>query len=286
MSNPQVWFVTGSSSGFGRSIVEFVLSKGHIAVATLRKPEVLNELKSKYPSSQLLVLKVDVTKPEDVAGAFSKTKEVFGRIDVVFNNAGHGILGEIESTPSEVARSMFEINFWGAERVSREAIKFFREVNKPGVGGRLFNISSITGLSASPGLGHYSASKHALEGLTQSLASELDPAWNIKITLIEPSGFVTKGLTENLVKVPAHPAYTKPDLVVSHIRNLVNNATKTSEDADKAVRRFFDLAQLPDPPLRLVIGTDAITFSRKQLQKVAADIDKYEAWSEGLQVDK
>ena len=161
--------VTGSSSGFGRSMVEYVLSKGDIAVATLRKPDVLDDLKAKFPASQLLILKLDVTQPQDIADAFAKTKEVFGRIDVVFNNAGYAIVTEVEATPEDVARSMFEVTFWGAERVSREAVKFFREVNKPGFGGRLLNNSSMAGLNAFPALGHYSAAKHGERCLFGSL---------------------------------------------------------------------------------------------------------------------
>lgn len=154
------WFVvTGSSSGFGRSIVEYVLSQGGIAVATLRKPSALDDLKAKYPPSRLLILKLDVTKPQDITNAFDKTKEVFGRIDVVFNNAGYPLVGEIESTTQEVARALFEVTFWGADRVAQEAVKFFREVNKPGVGGRLLNVSSSAGLNAYPGIGYYCASK-------------------------------------------------------------------------------------------------------------------------------
>lgn len=129
-------------------------------MATLRKPEVLDDLKLKYPPTQLLVLKLDVTKSEDVVNAFAKVKESFGRVDVVFNNAGYGILGEFEGTPEEVARSLFEVNFWGALKIAREAIKFFRETNKAGVGGRLLNVSSTTGLNPVPGLGYYTASKY------------------------------------------------------------------------------------------------------------------------------
>ncbi len=151
--------VTGASSGFGRSIVERVLENGGIAVATLRKPEVLDDLKVKYPPTQLLVLKLDVTKTEDVTNAFSRAKESFGRIDVVYNNAGYGILAEFEGTPEDVARDLFEVNFWGALKIAREAIKFFREINKAGVGGRLLNLSSTVGLNPVPGLGYYTASK-------------------------------------------------------------------------------------------------------------------------------
>ncbi len=152
--------VTGASSGFGRSMVEYVLRKGDIAVATLRKPEVLTDLKTKYPSTHLLVLRLDVTIPQEITDAFEKTREVFGRIDVVFNNAGYPLIGEVEGTPEDAARSLFEVTFWGADRVGREAIKLFREINKPGMGGRLLNVTSSIGFNAGPGLGYYSASKY------------------------------------------------------------------------------------------------------------------------------
>ena len=95
-----------------------------------------------------------------------KTKEVFGRIDVVFNNARVGLVGEVEGTPEDVARKLFEVTFWGADRISREAVRFFREVNKPEVGGRLLNNSSMVGINAFPGMGYYSASKHGELSLT------------------------------------------------------------------------------------------------------------------------
>ena len=182
-------------------MVEYVLSKGDIAVATLRKPEVLDDLKSKHPASKLLILKLDVTKPEDITEAFTKTQEVFGRIDVVFNNAGYGIVGEIEATPEDVARALFEVTFWGADRISRESVRFFRDINKPGTGGRLLNNSSMVGLNAfqvldtivrrnmvsygtlSNFLIPLTSFHTALEGLTESLVGELDPEWNIKVRL-------------------------------------------------------------------------------------------------------
>jgi NAD(P)-dependent dehydrogenase (short-subunit alcohol dehydrogenase family) len=133
------------------------LKNGEIVVATLRKPEVLSDLSSKYPGDRLLVLKVDVSNEADIAAAFDKTKEVFGHIDVVFNNAGSGSLGEVEATPDDVARGQFEANFWGAANVSRAAVQFFREVNKPHVGGTLLQVSSWIFYNSSPGIAYYSA---------------------------------------------------------------------------------------------------------------------------------
>ena len=149
--------VTGASSGFGKALTEIVLRKGDIVVATLRKPSVLAPLAEKYPHSQLLLLTLDVTRPSDITSAFTRTREVFGRLDVVFNNAGYALFGEVEGTPDADARAIFEVDFWGAVGVSREAVKFFREVNPPGKGGVILQNSSISGFSGSPGFGFYCA---------------------------------------------------------------------------------------------------------------------------------
>ncbi|KAJ3488421.1 hypothetical protein NLI96_g2857 [Meripilus lineatus] len=283
MTVPQVWFVTGASSGFGRAMVEYVLEKGDIAIATLRKPQALDDLKAKYPASRLLILGLDVTRPSDITNAFVKARETFGRIDVVFNNAGYALVGEVEGTPEETARTLFDVVFWGADRISREAVKFFREVNKPGVGGRLLNNSSVVGLNAYPGIGYYSAAKFALEGISQALADELDPAWNIKISLIEPGTFITPGGSQNLVTVPAHAAYSNPELKANYTRAILGGGAVIGGDPNKAVARFYELAHSPQPPLRFTIGKDAIGIVREQVKRVVADLDQYESWSEGLE---
>ena len=137
-----------------------VLENGDIAVATLRKPEVLNDLVAQYGPDRLLALKVDVVIHQDILDAFRKVQEVFGQLDVVVSNAGVSVLGEIEGTTDEAARAMFEVNFWGAVHVTQEAVKFFREVNGPGIGGRLIQISSGCGIVGWPSCGFYSATKH------------------------------------------------------------------------------------------------------------------------------
>ena len=195
--------VTGTSTGLGRAITELVLEKGEVVVATARRPETLDDLAQKYPAERLLTLRLDVTQPQQVADAFNKTKERFGRIDVVVNNAGIANAGELEGIEEAEARSLFETNFWGAVDVTKEAVRFFRETNPPGVGGRLLQMSSYLGLVGMPGCAFYSAAKFgefahyiqvagqainrrspipiALEGTTEALAGELDPEWNIKV---------------------------------------------------------------------------------------------------------
>lgn len=148
--------VTGTSTGFGRSLTAYLLKQGHKVVATLRKPEALDDLATQYPLTQLLVVKLDVTQHSEIPVAFAKAKEAFGRVDVVFNNAGKMINGEVEAVDDDDARAMFEINFWGAEKVTREAVRFFREENQP-QGGRLLQVSSGLGITGRACYGHYSA---------------------------------------------------------------------------------------------------------------------------------
>lgn len=147
--------VTGCSSGFGLCITDYALQKGDKVVATLRKPEVLSELAAKYPES-LLVLRLDVTKTAEVTAAFTASREKFGRVDMVVNNAGFGVVAEVEGTADNTARGVFEVNFWGASHVSREAVRFFREENKPR-GGRLLQVSSLSGVHSSAGAVYYCA---------------------------------------------------------------------------------------------------------------------------------
>lgn len=142
-------------------MTERVLKNGDIAIATLRKPEALSDLQTQYDTTKLLVLRLDVTKPQEIRDAFAQAKEAYGRVDVVFNNAGYSVLAEAEGTPDDAARAMFEVNFWGAANVSREAVAFFREANKPS-GGRLLNVSSIIGLAPGAGMGYYAATKHGM----------------------------------------------------------------------------------------------------------------------------
>ncbi|KAK7457196.1 hypothetical protein VKT23_010494 [Stygiomarasmius scandens] len=286
-SLPQVWFVTGSSSGLGREVVEHVLSSGNIAVATLRNPSVLSDLASQYDSVKLLILKLDVTNPSEIKAAFAKVKETYGRLDVVYNNAGYASLGEIEGTPDDVARGLFEVNFWGSTNVALEAVRFFREEN-PTPGGRLLQASSIVGIMPLPGIGYYTASKHALEGISGALAKELKPEWNIKITIIEIGGFVTKG-QGSIVVTPPHPAYK--DGPTTAFRAYIQGPP-IGGDAKKAAREIYNIAlnlenkfneDSKGVPLRIPLGKDAISAVGGQLDAMKNDVERAGIWSEDLE---
>ncbi|CAL1712826.1 unnamed protein product [Somion occarium] len=283
MANPRVWLITGASSGFGRLMSELVLSKGDIAVATARKPEALDDLKAKYPSTKLLVLKLDVTQAHEIKDVFIKIKETFGRLDVVFNNAGYAMMGEVEATPEDAARTMFDTNFWGATNVSLETVKFFREENRP-AGGRLIVNSSEVGIHGIGGCGFYSATKHALEGVTSALVQELDPEWNIKITLVEPGTFRTPAIGK-LGEGYSHPAYNKPTLPGNLFRVAFHDSGLKKADTSKGVLKIYDLSLLSEPPFRLPLGKDALEMIRGEAKSILEDAAKYEVWSEGLDFD-
>ncbi|KAI0811179.1 hypothetical protein BC629DRAFT_1589916 [Irpex lacteus] len=280
-SAPRVWLITGTSSGFGRVLTELALSKGDIVVATLRKPEVLKELQDRTSAEKLLVLKVDVTKDEDVLNAFTKAKERFGRIDVVINNAGHGLSSLVEVTPDDAARGIFETNFWGAARVNREAVRAFRDSNPEGAGGRLIVISSEYGIIAYPTTGYYSATKHALEAITEALASELDPKWNIKVTLVEAGAFRTS-VFQSIVQFPIPDIYLTPGSGVAQVNKIFEEILKPETkmgDPQKFAEKIWQLLALPDPPLRLPLGPDAVDLIEGQLKRISSDVDAYKSWS-------
>ncbi|KAG1887940.1 uncharacterized protein F5891DRAFT_1166949 [Suillus fuscotomentosus] len=279
MSSPKVWFITGTSSGFGRLMTEYALDKGDIVVATLRKPQVLSDLAARYPVDKLLILKVDVAKQEDIDEAFARTRSAFGRLDVVFNNAGYSIVTEIEGTPVHKARGLFETNFWGATNVSRAAVKFFREVNERGKGGTILQISWIGGFHARPGIGYYAATKHALEGFTDSLTRELPPSWNIKICIIEPGLFHTDMVNKAEV-LPQHPAYTDESFETSVMRRKLIGAVFEG-DAYKFTRTVYEVVQGGNIPKRLPMGLDAIELLNGKIELLKATV----AETKGLSVD-
>ncbi|PCH43825.1 NAD(P)-binding protein [Wolfiporia cocos MD-104 SS10] len=279
MTSPKVWFITGSSSGFGRAMTETVLRRGGIAVATLRKPTALSDLAAEYPPDRLLLVQLDVTKPDQVTAAFAQAKRAFGRIDVVFNNAGAALFAETEGTPEEAARALFEVNFWGAANVSREAVRFFRDENKP-AGGIILQNTSMACFGNIPLIGYYTATKLALEGLSTSIAAEIEPSWNIKITLIEPGAFQSN-VADVAVRSEPHPAYASPTSRVSLFRpNLTEKAL--TGDTEKATEVIYKVAGLSEPPLHFPLGRDSVAHAKQLLTTFQTAVEQYGPWSDEL----
>ncbi|EIW78185.1 NAD(P)-binding protein [Coniophora puteana RWD-64-598 SS2] len=274
----KVWFITGASSGIGRAIAEYVLSRGDIVVATMRKPSAIADLATTYGHDVLLPVKLDVTNYAQVNAAFDRAKEAFGRMDVVVNNAGYGICGEFEAIPEEDARKLFDVNYWAPANITREAIQFFREVNPSGAGGTILQVTSEAGLVSVPIYSQYSASKHALEGLTEAIAGELDPAWNIKLCLVEPGQFDTNG--PNVTPVfPIHPAYAENKSLPSHSMRTSTTGVQFNGDTTKLAKAVYDVVASGNISLRLPMGLDAVQFMKNKARALQETAESTEKWS-------
>ncbi|KAF9073559.1 hypothetical protein BDP27DRAFT_1444899 [Rhodocollybia butyracea] len=240
----RVWFITGTSSGLGKALTDLLLANGERVVATCRDSTVHDKISAGH-QNQLLAYKVDVTKEDEIKAAFAAGVEKFGRIDVVVNNAGIGLFGEMEAVPEEDARYIMELQYWGPVHVMKEAARIFREVNPPGAGGCLFNVSTVGGYRANPTLSYYSASKFALEASTQAFLQEMHPSWNIKGCILEPGGFRSEWSSgHNSKSITPHPAYTDTSSPTSIFRQIHGKIPYLGDPVKmaKAVIRLADLA--------------------------------------------
>ncbi|TFK83788.1 NAD(P)-binding protein [Polyporus arcularius HHB13444] len=285
INNSRVWLVTGCSSGLGLALIQEVLASGERVVATLRKPADIASLSDKYPSTQLLVEQLDVTDAARTKAVFEATRAHFGRLDVVVNNAGYGMQGEFETFPEEAAKAMMDVLFWGPARICREAIRFMREVNPPGQGGRILNITSMGGFVGFPTGSFYHAGKFALEGTTESFAKELLPEWNIKATIIEPGGFRTRFVEAAFVRTPAAPAYNKPHAPGVFMRKITEDPSIFVGDVAKAAKAMVRIAGLEDPPIRIQLGTDSLMAVKVKAESTIRDIERWEEISHSTNLD-
>ncbi|KAI0051228.1 NAD(P)-binding protein [Auriscalpium vulgare] len=279
LSSSRVWLITGTGTGLGRALLDAVLASHERAVATLRRPEVLADISSTYPAAQLLVLPHDVTSAEQTAEVFRRAEAHFGRVDVVVNNAGHLLSGEVEATPDDMARFQMEVLFWGAVNVTKEAVRFFREVNPLGAGGRILQVSSQAGSSAKPGCGFYAASKAALELMTDALNQELRPEWNIRAIIVQPGAFDTPIWSAGFHAAPPHPAYgpgSPCDVLARALPDM-----PMIGDLGRAARAMMRIAGASDPPLRVQLGTDAWRDVRGAAERVVREGEVWKELSDG-----
>jgi len=192
---PKVWFITGTSKGFGRVWAEAALQRGDKVVATARDPKSLDALVGSHGKA-VLPLALDVTDASAAFAAVQRGRDEFGRLDVVVNNAGYGLFGMVEEVTPEQARAQMETNFFRRSLVTKAALPILREQRS----GHIIQVSSIGGVHAFPMFGLYHASKWTLEGLSQSLAAEVE-GFGVKVTLVEPGGFDTEAIALRLVEV-------------------------------------------------------------------------------------
>jgi NAD(P)-dependent dehydrogenase (short-subunit alcohol dehydrogenase family) len=264
--NTRVWFITGSSTGFGRILAEQLLERGEIVVATARKPEQLEDLATTYPD-RVLAIRLDVTKPSEVREAVDRAIAQFGKIDVLVNNAGYGTMGAIEEVTDTEVRQQYETNVFGALDVIRAVLPQMRQQHS----GHILNLSSVGGVVSFAGAGVYCSTKFALEGISEALAKEVAPL-GIKVTLVEPGAFRTDFNGRSLVATENMIA--DYDEVIGGFREWVQDVDgKQPGDPLKAVQAMIQVVESESPPLRLPLGADSVSAIETKLESVKADVD-------------
>jgi NAD(P)-dependent dehydrogenase (short-subunit alcohol dehydrogenase family) len=264
----RVWFITGSSGGLGRALAEAVLARGERAAVTARTPERVRDLIERYPA-QALVLELNVINREQVRKAVAQAADSFGRIDVLVNNAAYGQLGAIEELDDAQIRRQFETNVFGLIDVTRVVLPVMRRARR----GHIINMSSVGGFAGQAWLGAYNASKFAVEGFSEALAREL-AAVGIKVTIVEPGRFRTDWAGR-------WPAVVPTDIADSAPPAGPGDATHLPGDPARAAEAIIAAVDAEVPPLRLVLGADALAGIRAKLAAVSAEISTWEAVSVG-----
>jgi NAD(P)-dependent dehydrogenase (short-subunit alcohol dehydrogenase family) len=264
----KIWFITGTSRGFGREWATAALERGDKVAATARDVSTLDDLVERFGDA-ILPIELDVTDHDADFAAVAQAHEKFGRLDIVVNNAGYGHFGFIEEISEEEARRQLETNLFGALWVTQAALPFLREQGS----GHIIQVSSIGGISAFPLVGIYHASKWALEGFSQSLAQEV-AGFGIKVTLIEPGGFSTDwGGSSSSTSEPL-PAYEQVHEQVAAARKSRLGAAGDPNASAAAILKVVDAAE---PPLRVFFGASPLGIAKADY---ASRLETWEKWND------
>jgi len=262
----KIWFITGSSRGLGRNLTEAVLESGDKVVATARDINQLNDLKNRF-KDQILPLALDVTNFAQVHNAVIEAVEHFGRIDVLVNNAGFGIIGAAEAYTNEHVRSQLETNLYAPIEITRAVLPYMRKQGS----GRILQISSIGGRVGNPGLTMYQAAKFGLSGFTEALAKEVAPL-GIFVTSVEPGGFRTDWAGASMTYAEDIEGY---ETVKQRTDFFKGGNFVPVGDPEKAAKVMVELASHPNPPIHLVLGSEAIGILKDADQKRQDEMEKW-----------
>ncbi|TBF87476.1 SDR family NAD(P)-dependent oxidoreductase [Rhizobium leguminosarum] len=265
----RVWFITGASRGFGVLMTKEALAAGDAVVATARNPEAVVSAVGDHPN--LLSVALDVTDEAQARQAAGAAVDRFGRIDILVNNAGYGLLGAVEEAGAEEIERMYATNVFGLLKVTRAVLPQMRKQRS----GHVLNISSIGGYTGYPGWGVYCSTKFAVEGLSESLAIELEP-FGINVTVVEPGFFRTDFLADNSLAIS--PA-TIPDYVGTPAGNMRDFAAAANHaqpgNPAKFAAGMLALVNSAKPPLRMPFGSDTVAVLETKNAHVAKELDEW-----------
>ena len=262
----KVWFITGTSKGFGRIWADAALARGDKVVATARNLDDVAALAARH-GDLVLPLALDVTDRDAVFAAMKQAQAHFGRIDVVINNAGYGLFGTIEEVSEAEARAQLETNLFGALWVTQAVLPQMREQRS----GHIIQVSSIGGVNAFPTIGLYHASKWGLEGFSQALAAEV-AGFGIKVTIVEPGGFATDWGGPSAQRATPMPAYDDARAAIARFRT--GNVPGDPDATGPAILKIVDAET---PPLRIFFGSSGLAMTRAEY---ARRIETWEKWND------
>jgi len=270
----KVWFVTGSSRGLGRAIVEHALEGGDQVVATARKPEQLDDLVALH-GDRVKPAALDVTDAAQAEQAVHEAVEAFGRLDIVVNNAGYGDIAAVEDVSLEDFRRQIDTNFYGVVYVTKAALPILRAQGS----GHIFQVSSLSARIGSVGLAAYQSAKWAVSGFSTGVAQEVAP-FGVTVTVLEPSGMATDWAGSSMTIPPVSEPYQQ---IVGVFAEMVRDASGNEPtDVAKVAQVVADLAGRDDAPLRLLLGADAVQYARDAAKQLAESDARWREISESM----
>lgn len=268
----RVWLVTGCSSGFGRALVQAILERGDRVLATARQTDRLEDL-ARSGGDRCRLASLDVTDAAQRESAIGRVRETFGRLDVLVNNAGYGLVGSLEAVSSEQVERSFAVNCFGPLELTRAALPLFREQKS----GHVVNVSAAAAISNYAGFGIYGAAKAAMEAWSESLALE-GRAFGLKVTLVQPGPFRTEFIGRSLERVAAElPEYAGSAGKFASFLSAMDG--KQPGDPELAARAIVQAVEAERPPLRLVLGKYAVEKSRRGWAQREAELRVWETVS-------
>jgi NAD(P)-dependent dehydrogenase (short-subunit alcohol dehydrogenase family) len=276
MTDTRVWLVTGATSGFGRTIVDAALARGNAVVATSRQTEGLQDLAD---HERVLVTRLDVTDAAERQAAVAAALERFGRIDVLVNNAGRTQVGAVEETTDDELRALFDLHFFAPAALTRLVLPRMREQGS----GAIVQMSSVGGQVTAPGFGAYCATKFALEGVTETLRDEVS-GFGIRTLIVEPGTFRTGLFRPGAAyESQAMPEYA--DTVGPTRAYVRNNDGLQPGDPAKAAQAILTALDADEPPLRLILGADAIGSVERRLTTLTDELAAWRSLGEATAID-
>lgn len=271
-SDKPVWFITGCSTGFGREFARAALAHGFRVAATARNPKALEEIVAGH-ADRAIALALDVDDPAQIARSVAEAEREFGRIDVLVNNAGYGYLAAVEEGEDAAVRAIFETNFFGLVAVTRAALPGMRARQS----GCIVNIASVGGVVGFAGSGYYAATKFAVEGLSESLAKEVEPL-GIHVLLVEPGPFRTDWAGRSLKQSPVFiPDYEST--AGQRRRGTAAYSGTQAGDPERAAEAVIKAVQSASPPHHLVLGRQGLENVEAQLRAMLREVEQWKETS-------